>query len=163
MVDQGPIPLRSIVASKIMNAGTTVRPVEFAPTERLGEARRWLHAGLAVLLVLIGVAVVIAVAVPVLRGQVPSWQIGAEPWNWLIGLVGVVIAITIALAIVRVIILAAAGPYDWPAYRYHRRYWRQYGPVPDPALTVARERYARGEITREQYGQIVQDLFRPQS
>lgn len=31
----------------------------------------------------------------------------------------------------------------------------------DPALFIARRRYARGEITREQYDQIVSDLRRP--
>jgi putative membrane protein len=31
----------------------------------------------------------------------------------------------------------------------------------DPALFIARRRYARGEITREQYEQIVRDLGRP--
>jgi uncharacterized membrane protein len=31
---------------------------------------------------------------------------------------------------------------------------------PDPAVMVARRRYARGEITREQYDQIMSDLGR---
>ena len=39
---------------------------------------------------------------------------------------------------------------------------RGYGPGPgrrfDPAIVEARRRYARGEITREQFQQIVQDL-----
>jgi uncharacterized membrane protein len=32
---------------------------------------------------------------------------------------------------------------------------------PDPAVMIARRRYARGEITRQQYDQIVADLQRP--
>ncbi len=39
------------------------------------------------------------------------------------------------------------------------------GPPPgrrfDPAILAARERYARGEISREQFQQVVQDLRRP--
>ena len=39
------------------------------------------------------------------------------------------------------------------------------GPPPgrrfDPAVVAARQRYARGEISREQFLQIVQDLRRP--
>ncbi len=31
----------------------------------------------------------------------------------------------------------------------------------DPALAAARQRYARGEITREQFHEIVQELRRP--
>ena len=31
----------------------------------------------------------------------------------------------------------------------------------DPAIHAARQRYARGEITREQFQQIVTDLRRP--
>ncbi len=34
------------------------------------------------------------------------------------------------------------------------------GPMRDPAVMAARQRYARGEITREQYDQIMTDLGR---
>jgi putative membrane protein len=37
---------------------------------------------------------------------------------------------------------------------YRRRYWR-YG---DQSYYILRERYARGEITKEQYEQMMQDL-----
>jgi uncharacterized membrane protein len=45
------------------------------------------------------------------------------------------------------------------------RAWRGRGAGyahPDPAVMVARRRYARGEITREQYDQILSDLDRRQ-
>ena len=48
------------------------------------------------------------------------------------------------------------------ASRYGRRY-RQYPPGgygPNRPAMVARMRYARGEMTREQYDQIMQDLSR---
>ena len=38
-----------------------------------------------------------------------------------------------------------------------RRYWRQYRGEQDP-VRILRVRYARGEITREQFDQMVQDL-----
>jgi uncharacterized membrane protein len=47
--------------------------------------------------------------------------------------------------------------------RPRRQYYRQqYGPGMgrDPAVMAARQRYARGEITREQFDQIVTDLGR---
>ena len=34
-------------------------------------------------------------------------------------------------------------------------------PMRDPAVMIARQRYARGEISREQYEQILSDLYRP--
>ncbi|MGA8665217.1 MAG: hypothetical protein WB809_09210 [Thermoplasmata archaeon] len=49
----------------------------------------------------------------------------------------------------------------WRGYR--GRYGQGNGPGGrrrDPALMMARQRYARGEITREQYEQIVSDLTR---
>jgi putative membrane protein len=39
-------------------------------------------------------------------------------------------------------------------------YYRRRGRFHDPAVMTARQRYARGEITREQYDQIMTDLDR---
>ncbi len=39
-------------------------------------------------------------------------------------------------------------------------YYRQPGMHRDPAIMAARQRYARGEITREQFDQIMTDLGR---
>jgi len=41
-----------------------------------------------------------------------------------------------------------------------RGYYGRQGPRRDPAVMMARQRYARGEITREQYDQIMTDLGR---
>jgi uncharacterized membrane protein len=46
----------------------------------------------------------------------------------------------------------------WSGYgRYPGRWHGEYG---DPAIEAARHRYARGEITRDQYAQIMDDLGR---
>jgi uncharacterized membrane protein len=46
--------------------------------------------------------------------------------------------------------------------RYRGGGYGGYGPRrgPDPAVVIARQRYARGEITREQFDQIMTDLGR---
>jgi uncharacterized membrane protein len=50
----------------------------------------------------------------------------------------------------------------WSAYRGRGRgyYGRGNRPLRDPAIMAARQRYARGEITREQFDQIMTDLTR---
>jgi len=42
----------------------------------------------------------------------------------------------------------------WPGWWGRRRYWR-YG---DESYYILRQRYARGEITKEQYDQMMRDL-----
>ena len=44
-------------------------------------------------------------------------------------------------------------PWGW-GWGYRRRYWRYR----DQSYYILRERYARGEITKEQYQQMMQDL-----
>jgi len=71
---------------------------------------------------------------------------------------GVVIAILIVMFIVRIIVWVGFG---YPPYRYSRIYW-QNGPFqreqgPEQILDA---RYARGEITRDQYLQMQDDLRR---
>ena len=126
------------------------------------DPRRWLYAGLTALFVLVGVAVMIGVAVPVLRGQVPSWSLDLAPWNWIVGLIGFLIAIWIIFWVVRFLFWGLSGaPYS---HAYWRHYYRRYGmrePFgPDPAVEIARERFARGEISQDQLDQILRQLER---
>ena len=125
------------------------------------DPRRWLYVGLAALSVLIGVAVVLDVAVSLWRNQLPSWSLGSAPWSWIFGLVGFLIAIWIVVWIFRLLFW---GLWGGPNYgHYWRHYYRHYYPrgpfaPSDPATEIARERYARGEITQEQFDQIMEQL-----
>lgn len=49
----------------------------------------------------------------------------------------------------------------WTSRAARGGYGGRGGAGRDPALFIARRRYARGEISREQYDQIVSDLQRP--
>jgi uncharacterized membrane protein len=124
------------------------------------DPRRWLFAGLTALFVLIGVAVVIAVAVPVFRGQVPSWSLDAAPWNWVAGLIGLLIAIWIVVWMVRIFAWGMTGsPYSPPYWRHYYRHHYAGPPFgPDAAVEIARERFARGEISKDQLDQILGQL-----
>ena len=124
------------------------------------DPRRWLFVGLAALSVLIGMAIVLDVAVSLWRNRAPSWSFGAAPWSWVFGLVGFLIAIWIVVWVFRVLFWGLwGGPFLGHYWRHH--YWHYYprGPfAPDPAIEIARERYARGEITPEQFDEIMQQL-----
>ena len=56
--------------------------------------------------------------------------------------------------IVRWLLFPWRGGWGYGGWGYRRRYWR-YG---DEAYYILRERYARGEITKEQFEQMTRDL-----
>ena len=129
------------------------------------EPRRWLLGGLAAMFVLIGLAAVISVIAPRV-GPGPFMMNGSwAPWDWIPGLVGLAIGVLIFVWVIRMAfwgIARAAGPYYGP-WGYHRYYRHAAWLGVDPALEAARERYARGEISSDQYDRIVRDLTRPAS
>ena len=76
---------------------------------------------------------------------------GASSIEWAI--LGVVIAILV------VVLLLLADRCR--QRRYHRRNgWEHHG-TPDEPLTIVRARYARGELTRDEYLQSLDDLGAP--
>jgi putative membrane protein len=107
---------------------------------------------------IIAVLVVILLAV-VIVGLLWNWPNGSYAMNtngfpyWLFGLFIVFIFFGI---IVRLIFWAIFGP------PYRRRYWSYdwSGPHGAAAEDILDQRYARGEITREQYVQMKDDLNR---
>ncbi len=128
------------------------------------EPRRWMYGGLAALFVLIGIAIVASVTFPIMRGEMPNWSVTMTPGNWLLQLIAIVVTIWIALWLFRILFRSLAGPSYSPYYRYRYAHRDDYGHWPiaaDPSLGIARERFARGEITREQLEQITRDLGHP--
>jgi putative membrane protein len=109
---------------------------------------RWLYIGLAVMLGLIGVALLLVILFPATFGYHPSSG-GFGPFGLFGGFFLIFIFVWIILWIVRIGMWSSRG-------RGNRQGGgRRYG-----AFAIARERYARGEITREQFDQIMQDLQR---
>jgi putative membrane protein len=112
-----------------------------------GRPRRWLAIGIA----LVTVAVIGVVLLFYVNGYFGPTPYGPHPflgfWG---GFFLLFILLWITFFIVRVAFWSSRG-----ARGYRRGHWG-----PDPAVMVARQRYARGEITREQFDQIMTDLGR---
>jgi uncharacterized membrane protein len=113
-----------------------------AQEERSFHPRHWLYGGLGIMFALIGVGVLIAALYPGRFGSGGKfWPFGFWfPW-WLFFFFFA--------------FLWWVPRWGWVRGYYGGRY-RHYGF--DPAHSIARERYARGEISKEQYDQIVRDL-----
>lgn len=124
------------------------------------DGRHWLAVGFAVLAGCIGIAILLAFAVPILRGQTPTWVTATPGWDWIGGLIGLLIALLVLSWIVRLIVWGFWGRPHYGAYwRHHyRHYWPGEPGWGDPALQIARERLARGEITQDQFDQIMSRL-----
>jgi uncharacterized membrane protein len=107
------------------------------------DPRRWLFVGLGVMFALIGVGVLLALLYPGrFAGGDGSWNFGFFWFPW-------------GLFFLFFVFFWWIPRWGWGHGYYGRRNWR-YGM--DPAHSIARERYARGEISKEQYDQIVRDL-----
>lgn len=107
------------------------------------DPRPWLYVGLAVMFALIGVGVLLAALYP---GRFSDgngiWPFGFFWFPW-------------GLFFLFFVFFWWIPRWGWGGGYYGRRYWR-YGL--DPAHSIARERFARGEISKEQYDQILRDL-----
>lgn len=107
---------------------------------------RWVFVVIGVIVVAIGALSLALSYAPGLFGLPAGWSF---PYGG--GFFGAFLILWGALMLVRVAFWASRrGPGGGPA---GRRF--------DPAILEARRRYARGEITREQFEQIVADLRRP--
>lgn len=76
------------------------------------------------------------------------------PWSWFGGIFCILIAILIIAIIVRIIVRIATGG----GHRHH--HWHDYyhDENKNSALNILQERYAKGEITKEQYESMKKDL-----
>jgi len=112
------------------------------------------------LLALIGMAAVVGTLYLLLQGESPSWAAAFASWSWALDVLLVVLAIAVILTIVRLVFRGiGARPRD----RDHGRRARRNGradviPYRDPAVDIARTRYARGEITEDQLDRALGQL-----
>jgi len=115
--------------------------------------------GLVVLfVVLIVVALATAVLVPLAQGQSVSWSNFVSSYDWLVAAFIIILVIALAL-------YATHQTLGYPEGRRERRRRRRgrdepivSAPGPDTAVAIARERYARGEISSQQYNLILGEL-----
>ena len=113
-------------------------------------AWHWAVLGVAIAVIVILVVALILIA----SGTIAFGGSGARPyypfWG---GFFLVFILIWVCFFVIRITLWGGRrGGYGY--------YGRQHGMHRDPAVMAARQRYARGEITREQYDQIMTDLGR---
>ncbi|HYK93578.1 MAG TPA: hypothetical protein VEY07_06010, partial [Thermoplasmata archaeon] len=104
--------------------------------------------------------IVVALFASFFQGWLPVWSSGQVPADWIVAAIVLAISIVVVTSVVRFALWGLWGsPYP---YRHWRHYYRhQMAPFPygyDPAMGIARERFARGEITQDQYESIVRQL-----
>ena len=113
--------------------------------------------------IIIGAMFAIVAVLLLLIAFYPAWfglTSGPYPYRWGFGGIFLVFFVLIVLFFIARVVF-----WSTRASRYGRRHPGSANGNPGmnrPAM-VARMRYARGEITREQYDQIMKDLARPPS
>lgn len=105
----------------------------------------WMWIGLAVMFILIGAGVFISSVFRPAATNVTMMQFPFD-FGWIWGLVGL-------FFVIWVFSWAFGGAWGHSRRYYRRNYWYR-----DEAHDILRERYARGEITREQFDQMTRDL-----
>ncbi len=133
-------------------------PYARPPADTVSDSRRWLVVGLAVMFVLIGVGMLLALLGDgrMMSGDWGPWMMGSwSIYGWLLMFFMLMVILLAVFWIVRAAVWASPGRVDAPPILP-----MQGVPGSDPAVAIARERFARGEITRDQFDQIVGDLAR---
>ena len=126
--------------------------IGYSPPPPHHEGPHWVSIGLAVMMGLIGVAILLAVVLPggLTHSGGPAFP-GWWAFGWLWGIFWLLVFFWIISWFIRSAVWCGTG-----SCYGHRRRWRYYGW--DSAGQILRERYARGEITREQFDQMTRDL-----
>ncbi|MCI4318149.1 MAG: SHOCT domain-containing protein [Thermoplasmata archaeon] len=131
-----------------MNQGSTAYP---PPHHE--EGHHWISIGIAIMLAFIGLAVLLSVAFPggMMHNGGPGFMVGWG-WGWVWGIFWLIIFLWIIGWLIRGA-MWTGGAWGYHASRHYRRYngW-------DPASQILRERYARGELNRDQFDQMMRDL-----
>ena len=117
-------------------------------------------ASVVAVLALVGIAVVVGVVDLVVQGQMPSVAAALASWVWVLNLVLVILAIVIVFMVIRLVFRGVGvAPHDRLRERRLRRLGYDDGPYSrDPAVDIARARYARGEISQDQLDQTLRQL-----
>jgi len=118
---------------------------------------RWLPIIIAAIFVGIAVVLLLVIAYPSAFGI--SSPTGSPRFGFY-GIFGLFFVLIIAFFIVRVAFWGTRASRYGGRGRYADQSGNPGGYGPNRPVAVARMRYARGEITREQYDQILQDLNR---
>jgi putative membrane protein len=115
------------------------------------DPRRWLFLGLAVVLVVLAVLAILLFLFPSSFGYAGPGPYGGG-FRFFGGFLLVLLVVWVVLMVVRISFWSSRG----------RRYGGRANGMRGPreAVHIARIRYARGEITRDQFEQIMQDLER---
>lgn len=106
----------------------------------------------------LGIALAVAIGLMAVLGYVTMsttggyyGMMGSGSWGWALLMMGIPAVILI------LILLAAVGGLGEPAA------YPAYAPPPQNPLEILEQRYARGELTREDYLRIREDLTRAPS
>jgi len=111
------------------------------------------------LLALVGIAVVIGAVDLLLQGQTPSVAAAVASWDWVVGVVLVILAIVIIFSAIRVVFRGVGVNIERSRGRRARRLGHfDEHQHRDPAIYIARARYARGEISQDQLDQTLRQL-----
>ena len=111
--------------------------------------RRYVVWGLLGLIIIVGASIATSVAFFVSRSSATSYPSFPIFFPIHFGFLGVILLLFI--------IFWVARWWFWPWNGRHRAYYSEYR---DQADEILRERYAKGEITKEQFEQMMQDLKR---
>ena len=113
-------------------------------------SRRWALAPLLIAVGLVAAFVGIALYAPAVASPPPG---ASYPWLWCFPFQWCVVIPVVFLGFL------ALRWFLWGGWWWGRAGW-YYGGHYDPALEALRERYARGDITQEQYEEMRNELVR---
>ncbi len=109
-------------------------------------ARHLVRWGFIALLIVVGVSIAASLVYLALRGPTPVGPFFPFPWFW--GFLWIFFIFWI--------VRWFFWPWGWRGYG-RGPYWHDR----DDAYGILRERYARGEITKDQFDQMMRDLREP--